>query len=58
MPKKKRPEETPEKQFERYMETARKLGADETGQALERAFKKLKPTSIKSKPKPKPCGQS
>jgi hypothetical protein len=30
-------------QTERFKETARKLGVDETGEALERAFKKIVP---------------
>ena len=28
-------------QFERFVETARKLGADESGEAFERAFDKI-----------------
>jgi hypothetical protein len=30
-------------QSERFKETARKLGADESGEAFERAFKKIVP---------------
>jgi hypothetical protein len=30
-------------QSERFKETARKLGADETGKAFERAFEKIAP---------------
>ena len=41
MPKKKRPEEKPEEQFERFVETARKIGVDENNNNLERVLKKL-----------------
>jgi hypothetical protein len=40
MPKKKS-RDSPEKQSQRFVETARKLEADESGKAFERAFKKL-----------------
>jgi hypothetical protein len=30
-------------QFERFVETARKLGVDESGEAFERAFEKIVP---------------
>jgi hypothetical protein len=30
-------------QFERFLETARQIGADETDEALERAIKKIAP---------------
>lgn len=39
MPKKKRPTETPKKQFERFVETARELGVDE--KKAEQAIKKM-----------------
>jgi DNA-binding transcriptional regulator YhcF (GntR family) len=39
MPKKKRPTETPKKQFERFVETARELGVDE--KKAERALKEV-----------------
>ena len=51
MPKRKEPEVTPEEQFKEFQKTARELGVDEKGEALERAFKKLAPK--KSAPKPK-----
>ena len=38
VPKKKVPDE---KQFERFVETARELGVDETGKAFEEAFAKI-----------------
>lgn len=44
MPKRKEPELKPEEQFERFVETARKLGVDETGKDFEEAFKRLAPT--------------
>jgi len=41
MPKRKRPEEKPEEQFKRFMETARQIGADD--EQAEKAFAKLAP---------------
>lgn len=41
MPKKKRPEESPKKQFERFIETARETGADERTKDVEKSFKTL-----------------
>ena len=41
--------ETKKTQSERFIETARELGVDETGEKFDRAFKKLVPV----KPKPK-----
>jgi hypothetical protein len=43
MPKKKAPPEDPAKQHERFKETARERGADESGRAFERAFGKIVP---------------
>ena len=43
MPKKKQPEVPPKEQFQEFVKTAKELGVDETGEALERAFKKLAP---------------
>lgn len=43
MPKRKRPEEDPKKQFERFVETAREQEVDESGKPLEKAFEKLRP---------------
>ena len=43
MPKRKGPEPKPEEQFKEFVKTAKELGVDETGEALERAFKKLAP---------------
>jgi hypothetical protein len=40
MPKK-RSRDTPEKQSQRFVETARALGVDESGKAFERAVKGL-----------------
>ena len=41
MPKRKKPAEKPEKQFERFVETARELEVDESGKPLRDAFKGL-----------------
>jgi|APThiThiocy_cv2_1041547.scaffolds.fasta_scaffold115468_2 hypothetical protein len=38
VPKKKAPDE---KQFERFLQTARDLGADESGEEFEKAFSKI-----------------
>ena len=43
MPKRKGPEPKPEEQFKEFEKTARELGVDESGNALERMFKKLSP---------------
>jgi hypothetical protein len=40
--KKAKPKMTDKKQSERFIETARKLGVDETGEAFEKAFEKIK----------------
>jgi len=40
MPKKKRPPEKPETQFERFVKTAREHGVDESGRPLEDAFRR------------------
>lgn len=46
MPKKKKPtDEVP--QSERFKRFAREVGADDDGQALERAFKKVVPPSVR-----------
>lgn len=49
MPKRKRPEEDPKKQFERFKETAREASVD--AEEAERAFKSL------SRAKPKPSAK-
>jgi hypothetical protein len=43
MPKRKEPEPTREEQFKEFVKTARELGVDESGDVLERTFKKLAP---------------
>ena len=52
MPKRKTPIEKPEKQFERFVETAREHGVPEDGKALDEAFKKMtkKPRQPSAKP--------
>jgi hypothetical protein len=42
MPKKRR-RDSAEKQSQRFVETARKLGVDETGESFERALKIISP---------------
>ncbi len=41
--KKKKKPESQKAQSERFIETARKLGVDETGEAFERALEKIAP---------------
>ena len=43
MPKKKKADEKPEEQFERFVEAARTLGVEESGKNLEEVFDRLKP---------------
>lgn len=43
MPKKKEPDEDPKKQFKRFVEAAREHEVDESGDELEKAFKKVAP---------------
>jgi hypothetical protein len=47
--KQRRPKDTDPYQSERFIETARKLGVDESGKAFDRAFKKLVPPRQSSK---------
>jgi hypothetical protein len=49
-PKKASRKKTDKAQFERFVETARKIGVDESPEALDRAFDKIAP----SRPTPKP----
>ena len=48
MPKRKKPEETPEEQFKRFVKTAKEHQVDESGKEFERAFKKV------TRPRPLP----
>jgi hypothetical protein len=41
MPKRKEPELTPDKQFDRFVKLARELGVDESGKEFEMAFNKV-----------------
>jgi hypothetical protein len=45
---KKKPKLTDQRQSERFRETARKLGADESEESFERAFRKIVPPKRKS----------
>lgn len=51
MPKRKEPELAPKEQFKRFVETAREHGVDESGEDLERVFKKIVPPKRPSKPR-------
>jgi hypothetical protein len=55
MPARKPPASDEKPQFERFIETARKIGASETDAALERAIKKIAPARRPASPgKPAP----
>lgn len=41
MPKKKRPSESPQEQFKRFQETAKKLDVEKNTGEVEEAFKKI-----------------
>lgn len=49
-PPKPKPEKDERPQAERFIETARQLGADETGKAFEKAFGKIVPAVNGAKP--------
>jgi DNA polymerase III alpha subunit len=51
MPKRKKPEEKPDEQFKRFVETAREHGVDEA--AAEKAFKKVASSSSSKKKEPR-----
>lgn len=55
MSKKTRTRTAEEADGQRFLETARQLGADESGEAFERAFGKIVPPK---KPKPSPPEQT
>ena len=48
-PKSKGQRNTDKKQFERFKETARTLGVDESGETFERAFDKIVPPKRRAK---------
>jgi hypothetical protein len=52
MPKKKRPSETPDEQFERFVETARTLDIPDDEDPLTEAFSRLKSTALHELPQP------
>ncbi len=52
-PKPKSKRMTPAEQLDRFKETARELGVDESAGALDRAFKKIEPKTPSEAPKPK-----
>lgn len=41
MPKKKTPDEDPKKQFERFIEAARKAGVEDHADDVEKAFRRI-----------------
>lgn len=43
------PQKTDKKQFERFVETARTLGCDESEEAFQRTFRKIVPPRIAKK---------
>ncbi len=55
-PKTVRPEAEGKTQAERFIETARQVGADETGEAFERAIEKIVPPKRPEFSKDRPIG--
>ncbi len=49
------PKTKDKQQYERFVETARKIGCDESEEAFERAFEKIIPPA-REKTKPMPTG--
>ena len=49
---KRTPKITNKRQYERFVEAARKLGADESEEAFDRTFNKLTPAIIQKEKKP------
>jgi hypothetical protein len=47
---KRKPKITDKRQSERFRETARKLGADESEEAFDRAFRKIVPPKVAKRP--------
>jgi hypothetical protein len=46
---KRTPKTTDKREYERFVETARKLGCDESEEAFEQAFKKIVPPKLPRK---------
>lgn len=53
MPKKKPPDPNEKPQRERFIEAAREVGVDESGEEFERAFRRIVPPKFKQKPERK-----
>jgi hypothetical protein len=51
MPKRKKPELTPEEQYKRFKEAAKEAGVTKSEEEFERAFKKVAPTKSRHSPK-------
>lgn len=55
MSKKQKPEPDNKEQSQRFIETAKKLEADESGEAFERAIENISLTERRMKPRSKPA---
>jgi hypothetical protein len=53
MPKRKIPDLTPEEQYKRFKEAAKKAGVTKSEEEFERAFKKIAPAPSKNRRFPK-----
>jgi hypothetical protein len=51
MPKRKQPPLKPEEQFKRFVEIAREIGVDESGNEFEKAFREVVPPKATRKVK-------
>jgi hypothetical protein len=51
---KRTPKTTDKREYARFVETARKLGCDESEEAFEQAFKKIVPPKVAPRPNEKP----
>jgi hypothetical protein len=49
--KTRKPKDTPEQQHARFVEAAKRVGADESPDAMDEAFKKIEPRRVRSRDK-------
>ena len=54
MPTRKPPQPDDPAQYQRFLDMAKEVGADEDPDAMDRVFDRLKPTIINPRPKPVP----
>lgn len=54
MPARKRPQPDDPEQYQRFLDMAREVEADESQDAMDRVFDRLKPAIVSPPPKPEP----